>query len=504
MITRQAAENPGAAGPGHSPASRGTGPLLVRDMPVSATLAANEAVAARRSRGRPVLPLAFGEAGLPVHPALRGALAAATAANGYGPVAGHPVLRSAVAGYWQRRGLPTRPDQVVCGPGSKPLLFGLLLAIGADVAISQPSWVSYAAQAAMIGIRQHFLPAPPGEGGIPDPAALARAAASAAATGRRIGSVVVTLPDNPTGRVARPTTVQALCEVAAAYQLIIISDEIYRDLIHNPATPILSPAEVAPQQTVVTTGLSKSLALGGWRIGAARMPDGPLGERLRRALLGVGSEIWSAPVAPIQQAAALAFAEPAEITERIAASRSLHATVAKAVAGVCAAAGLLLLPPQAAFYLYPDFEPWRAHLRRRHGVTTGPGLAGLLLNRYEAGTLPASAFGEHPSALRLRLATGLIYGDTQQRRAAALTAPDPLTLPWIAAALARLEEILADLTKGALAAATPGRAPCRHIRPDPAQAPSTNRRQPMGLPDSGMAGTILLHLTVRAAAHDAR
>ena len=480
MITRKAAENPGAAGLGHSPASRGTGPLLVREMPVSATLAANEVVAARRSRGRPVLPLAFGEAGLPVHPALRRALASATAANGYGPVAGHPVLRSAVAGYWQRRGLPTRQDQVVCGPGSKPLLFGLLLAIGADVAISQPSWVSYAAQAAMIGIRQHFLPAPPGEGGIPDPAALATAAASVAATGRRIGSVVVTLPDNPTGRVARPATVQALCEIAAANQLIIISDEIYRDLIHNPATPILSPAEVAPAQTVVTTGLSKSLALGGWRIGAARMPDGPLGERLRRALLGVGSEIWSAPVAPIQQAASLAFAEPAEITERIAASRSLHATVAKAVAGVCAAAGLLLLPPQAAFYLYPDFEPWRAHLRRRHGVTTGPGLAGLLLNRYEAGTLPASAFGEHPSALRLRLATGLIYGDTQQRRAAALTAPDPLTLPWIAAALARLEEILADLTKGALAAASPGRAPCRHIRPDPAQAPSTNRRQPHG------------------------
>ena len=70
----------------------------MRTIPVSATLAANEAMAARRSRGQPVLPLAFGEAGLPVHPALRDALAAATAANGYGPVAGHPALRSAAAG----------------------------------------------------------------------------------------------------------------------------------------------------------------------------------------------------------------------------------------------------------------------------------------------------------------------------------------------------------------------------------------------------------------------
>ena len=216
-------------------------------------------------------------------------------------MAGHPELRSAAAGYWQRRGLPTSPDQVVCGPGSKPLLFGLLLAIGADVALPRPSWVSYAAQAAMIGVRPHFVPAPPGEGGIPDPAALAAAVTAAAAAGRRIGSVVVTLPDNPTGRLPRPATVRALCQVAAAHGLIIICDEIYRDLVHDPATPILSPAQVAPQQTVVTTGLSKSLALGGWRIGVARMPDGPLGDRLRRALLGAGSEIWSAPAAPVQQ-----------------------------------------------------------------------------------------------------------------------------------------------------------------------------------------------------------
>jgi aspartate aminotransferase len=338
---------------------------------------------------------------------------------------------------------------VVCGPGSKPLLFGLLLAVGADVALPRPSWVSYDAQAALIGVRAHLVPAPPGEGGVPDPDALAATAAAAAAAGRRIGSVVVTLPDNPTGRLASPATVRALCQVAAAHQLVIISDEIYRDLVHDPATPILSPAEVAPRATVVTTGLSKSLALGGWRLGAARLPDGPLGDRLRQALLGVGSEIWSAPAAPVQHAAALAFTEPAQTTARIAASRSLHAAVARAVAGVCTAAGVLVPPPQAAFYLYPDFEPWRDHLRTRHQVTTGAGLARLLLDRYGAATLPASAFGEHPGALRLRLATGLLYGDTPEQREAALTTPDPLTLPWINSALTRLHEILADLASPA-------------------------------------------------------
>ena len=433
-------------------------PDVVEPLPVSATLAANEALAARRSQGQPVLPLAFGEAGLPAHPALQEALAAATARNGYGPVAGLPALRSAAAGYWERRGLPTSPESVVCGPGSKPLLFGLLLATGADVAVPRPSWVSYAAQAGLAGARAHFVPAAPGEGGICDPEALAAVVTAARAAGRTIRSVVVTLPDNPTGRLPRPATVRALCAVAAEHDLIIISDEIYRDLVHDPAvppagrgspaapaTPVLSPAAVAPDRTVVTTALSKSLALGGWRIGVARLPEGPLGRWLRGQLVGIGSEIWSAPAAPIQQAAAVAFEEPRELRDRVAASRSLHATVSRAVAGLCATAGLEVPPPQAAFYVYPDFAPWAGHLGRRHGVSTSEGLARLLLDKYGAGTLPGSAFGEPADALRLRLATGLLYGETDAEQEAALAAPDPLALPWIAAELARFDEILADL-----------------------------------------------------------
>ena len=69
----------------------------------------------------------------------------------------------------------------------------------------------------------------------------------------------------------------------------------------------------------------------------------------------------------------------------------LHQDVARAVAGLFAAAGLPAAPPQAAFYVYPDFGPWREHLR------------------------------------------------------AALAARDPLSLPPIAAALRRIGGILADL-----------------------------------------------------------
>ena len=416
-----------------------------RDVPVSATLAAHEALAGRRRRGEPVLPLAFGESGLPVHPLLAAELADTAAHGAYGPVAGTERLRAAAAGYWSRRSLPTSPAAVVAGPGSKPLLFGTLLALGTDVAVPRPSWVSYAAQAALIGTEPHFVRVLPGQGGICDPDALDAAVRSSRAAGRPIGAVLVTLPDNPTGRLATPAAVRELCVVAERHDLIVISDEIYRDLVHDPRTPVLSPAQIAPERTVVTTALSKNLAVGGWRIGVARMPDGPAGPALRTRLLGIASEIWSAASVPVQHAAAIALDEPAELADRVARSRSLHAAVCQAAARLCQDAGLDIAPPQAAFYLYPDFAPWRERLRARFGVATGADLAALLLRRYGAGTLPGSAFGEHECSLRLRLATGLLYGDTAEQREEALAAPDPLALPWISAAMTRFGDILADL-----------------------------------------------------------
>jgi aspartate aminotransferase len=412
---------------------------------VSATLAANEALARRRERGEPVLPLAFGEAGLPVHPRLTAQLADMADHGAYGPVAGVERLRAAAAGYWSRRSLPTSPDAVVAGPGSKALLFATLLALGTDVAVPRPSWVSYAAQATLIGAAAHFVPAVPGEGGSCDPAALEAAVRASRRAGQPIGAVLVTLPDNPTGRLASPEAIRELCAVAERNDLIIISDEIYRDLVHDPYARFLSPAAVAPERTVVTTALSKHLAVGGWRIGVARMPDGAVGAALRERVLGIASEIWSAATGPVQLAAAVALDEPADLVERVGRSRRLHAVVCQEAARLCAAAGLDVMPPQAAFYLYPDFAPWRDGLRARFGVATGADLAALLLDRYGAGTLPGSAFGESPSCLRLRVATGLLYGDTDEQREQALAAADPLRLPWISAAMTRFGDILADL-----------------------------------------------------------
>jgi aspartate aminotransferase len=413
---------------------------------VSATLAANEALERRRRTGAPVLPMAFGEAGLPVAPSLRSALAEAADQATYGPVAGSAELRHASAGYWDRRGLATDPGFVVCGPGSKPLLFALLLAIGGDVVVPRPSWVSYAAQSRLIGRRPLFVRTRRGQGGVPDPELLAHMIPEARARGRDIRAVVVTLPDNPTGTVASQATIRELAEVAKEHDLMIVSDEIYRDLVHDPDAAIPSPTRFAPERTAVTTALSKSLALGGWRIGAVRLPDSPRGEALRQDLLGVASEIWSSPSGPIQHAAAYAFTEPPELVERVARSRRLHATVARAVAGRFAAAGALVRPPEAAFYVYPDFAPLREGLAERYGIASGAQLSGVLLEKYGVGVLAGGEFGEPADALRLRVATSLLYGETEEQRAAALAASDALALPWIDESLGRLTEVLAEIT----------------------------------------------------------
>ncbi|MEV8378738.1 pyridoxal phosphate-dependent aminotransferase [Kribbella sp. NPDC056861] len=416
---------------------------------MSATLAADEEFERRRLAGERVLFLATGEIGLPVLPELGERLASAVGRNAYGPVTGSVEVREAAAGYWGRRGLPTDPADVVCGPGSKPLLFALLLAVGGDVVVPVPSWVSYAAHARLAGFRSIPVNTRPGEGGVPDPVELRTQVLAARASGRDPRAVVVTLPDNPTGTIAEPETIRELALVAKELDLVVISDEIYCDLVFAPGDRAVSPALFAPERTVVTTGLTKNLAVGGWRLGVARLPSGPLGSALRERLVSIASQIWSSTAAPVQAAAAYALAEPPEVVERVAASCRLHERVVRRVAEAFTSVGAELAPIRATCYLYPDFEPLREGLSRVHGIEGGDDLAALLSTQYGVALLPGTAFGEPSHSLRVRVATSRLYGETDAERSAALASPDPVALPWIKASVDRITDVMNDLTQRA-------------------------------------------------------
>ncbi|MCE7003551.1 pyridoxal phosphate-dependent aminotransferase [Kibdelosporangium philippinense] len=409
------------------------------DWRISPTLALNDMVAQRQENGESIVHLGFGEVRLPAFAPLVDRLVAGASRNTYGPVAGSSAVRQAAAGYFTRRRIPTDAEQVVVGPGSKPLLLALNLVVPGDVIVPKPARNTYAPQAELAGKKVFRVRIPARAGGVPDPAALQDTILAARALGRDPRIVILTLPDNPTGTLAPPDLVREICAVAEQEDLLIISDEVYRDVLHDPCTPMLSPAEIAPRRTVVTSGLSKNLALAGWRIGVARFPDGLWGQRIRDGVISFASEVWSTVAGPMQQVAEYAFTEPPEVREWLADTARLHGAVARAVHRIMVDAGAVCRPPVGAFYVYPDFNPVRDKLAA-HGVTDAESLGRYLVDEHGIVVLGGHLLADDPAGLRFKAATSMLYGDTVEAQQQALATDDPTRLPHIREVLDRLAE----------------------------------------------------------------
>ena len=377
---------------------------------VASNLALHEEVARRRAHGEHIVHLGFGESRFPIHPGLVDALRHGVGDSGYADVAGTLAARSAVAGYWSRRALPTAAHDVVLGPGSKPLLFALFAALGGPIVVPRPCWVTYPAQIRAIGAQVISVPVPPDGGGVPDPDLLDRVLVEARAAANPVKAVVLTLPDNPTGTLASAAAIERVCRSCAEHDVLVVSDEIYGDVLHPGVSAPVSPARIVPDRVVVTAGLSKSHSLGGWRIGVARFPATATGDALRRGVLARGSEIWSSLAAPMQAVAEYAYNEPEGLTQWVGKCAATHAAVTRELRQVFLDVGASCAEPAGGFYLYPDFGQHRKQLAWRR-VHTGAEFASFLLNRYGVAVLAAEHFGEVASALRFRAATSLLYGD---------------------------------------------------------------------------------------------
>ncbi len=423
--------------------------------PPSPNLVLDQRIAERRERGETLVHLGFGESQLPVPDFLAERLRAGAVRNGYGQISGALDAREAAAGYFCRRGIPTDASQMVLAPGSKPLLLALTAVVTGAILLPQPCWVTYPEQARLCGRPVVAVPIPTECGGVPDPDLLVQAISRTRAAGLTPGTLVLTLPDNPTGTVAPTALVRRLCEIAENEDLLVVSDEIYRDTIHDIRASMTSPAELIPDRTVVTSGLSKSLALGGWRIGFARFPRTPAGRALRDAVVGFASEVWSTLAGPMQEVACYALSEPAPLLDYLRSSTRLHATVAAAVYDRLAALGIKCRYPTAGFYLYPDFEPLRAVLVER-GIRNSAGLERALLEQCGVAVLGGHHFGDDSSALRFRAATSMLYGSDDEHRWQALGSANPLSLPEISEQLDRIDGALRALV---------GDTGCWHLRP---------------------------------------
>jgi aspartate aminotransferase len=206
----------------------------------------------------------------------------------------------------------------------------------------------------------------------------------------------------------------------------------------------VSAAELLPERTVICTGLSKSLAIGGWRIGTARFPASSYGNELRDQVLALASDLWSTMAAPMQAVAAYAFAEPPAVTKRLRQSRRLHASLARACCQVCQSHGAAVREPAGGFYVYVDFTERRSAFAR-HGATDSASLARLLLDDYGVAVLGGHHLGDAPERLAFKIATTGFIGDTDEEQLAALTAANPARLPHVRDRLRWLDEALAGI-----------------------------------------------------------
>ncbi len=390
-------------------------PLLLstttQQLAPSATLSMNEAVAQRRAAGRKTIHLGFGEATFPLHPLLQSALADAANHTSYSAVAGLPALRQAIADYLSRqRGLTYTANDIIVGPGSKPLLYALLHVLQGDLLLPVPSWVSYAPQARLARKRVIHVPTDPSDCQHLTTQSLSTALATARSQGADPRILIVNSPSNPTGSMFGIADVEALATWARDEGITIISDEIYAELAHG-WRPHISPAHFYPEGCIVTGGLSKAFSAGGWRIGYAAMPPTEAGRRVTTALRVLASEIWSATATPLQEAAVVAFSSNPELGTYVQRSAHVHAYVTNQLYTTLTSLGIPCPRPAGAFYLYPDFAPLRSALKTK-GVNTSSELAHYLLNEWDIATLPGVVFGEEPEALRLRLATSMLYTPT--------------------------------------------------------------------------------------------
>ncbi|MFT8987907.1 MAG: pyridoxal phosphate-dependent aminotransferase [Bifidobacterium psychraerophilum] len=404
----------------------------------SATLVMNEMMQHAAEQGRPVINLGFGESGLPVLPVLRGILSDDSARNAYPAVEGSAAVRTALSSYFTRRGIPADPGHCLMAPGSKALLFALMQALKGDIVLPRPSWVTYAAQSTMLDKRIIWVDAPESAGGVPDPALLPAALENARRRGLNPTTLLLTSPDNPSGTVAGRSVIEALLRIAREQKLFIISDEIYRDLAYDHIH-FTSPAELAPERTFVTTGLSKSMALGGWRIGAARFPQNDLGDRIMREVIGTASEIWSGMPIFLEPVAEYCFSEPADVLKRVAVSRLLHQRVSTEMHRIMVEAGASCRTPSGAFYIYPTFQG--SSFARSLDVTDDTSLSRVLFERFGIAVLPGSAFGDLPERMGLRVVTSMIYGDSDEERLDTLHSSDPLESDSVRNGLERVRDV---------------------------------------------------------------
>lgn len=360
---------------------------------VAAAVAMTARARALRAAGHDVLALTIGEPDFasPAHAIEAAHEAALSGQTKYPPQDGTLALKDAVIRMFAREdGLHFTPDQIVVGNGGKQVIFDALLATveeGDEVVIPSPYWSAYALMTKVVGGTPVFVTCAQNNGFRPLPEDI-----DAAITGATRW-LFLNSPNNPTGAVLHRGDLEAIAAVMRRHPHVwILCDDMYARLRFDDA-PSLTLAAVAPDladRVLTISGVSKTYAMTGWRIGFGGGPHA-----LIAAMANMQGQA-TAGVSSVGQAAAVAALDgPQEcVAEMVAAYRRRRDAV---IAALDAVPGLSCARPEGAFYVFPSIAGLLGRVTPGgQRIDSDADFASALLGEAHVAVVAGAAFGMSP------------------------------------------------------------------------------------------------------------
>ncbi|MFN9871782.1 MAG: pyridoxal phosphate-dependent aminotransferase [Cyanobacteriota bacterium] len=347
----------------------------------SLTLAIAAKARQLRADGHDICSLSAGEPDFDTPAFIRQAAAAALEAGHtrYGPVAGEPALRQAIASKLEREnGVSLAADQVLVTNGGKQALYNLfqvLLDPGDEVLLPSPYWLSYPEMAHLAGASVRLLPSEAESGFRLDPARLEAAITPASRL------LVLNSPSNPTGLVMTREEMEVVAEVLRRHpRVAVVCDEIY-EFLTAPGHQHHCFAAVAPDladRVFLVNGFAKGWAMTGWRLGWLAGP-----KHVVAAASALQSQSTSNVCSFAQFGGLAAIEAPRDCVHAMA--EQFDERRALLSERLMAIEGIKLRAPEGAFYAFPDVSQW--------GLDSMT-LCNRLLDQVGLAVVPGVAFGD--------------------------------------------------------------------------------------------------------------
>jgi aspartate aminotransferase len=369
----------------------------------SMTLAIDAKAREMKARGEDVIGFGAGEPDFNTPERIKQAGISAIENNEtrYTPVGGTDLLKEAIIAKLKRdSGLVYEKNQILASCGAKHSFYNLaqvLWQAGDEVIIPAPYWVSFPEIVTLSGARPLIIHT----GAEQDFKITAEQIENAVTPNTR--AIVINSPSNPTGSAYNNDELEKLAECALRQGLLIISDEIYEQIVFDGFhhTSIASISKEVQKQCVVINGVSKSYAMTGWRIGYMASGDPEIVKQVSK----LQGQSTSNPCAISQAASIEALTGP--LDEIHAMVREFEKRRDIIVERLTQIPGVSCRKPTGSFYSFPDFSGVYGKKDMKGKVLKGSlDFSDYLLSAEKVAIVPGIAFGADAHA-RLAFAMSL-------------------------------------------------------------------------------------------------